>query len=202
MKRIIMLSAIIFFCSSLLSATTRDEAYQKALNGDVEAMFSMGAASYKEMNKDPLYSKVYAKDAFYWMKQSAQKGYAPAQSTLGHMYHYGEGTEVDHGEYFFWSMKSAKSGHVPGKLGVAMAYLKGHGVEQNFEKARKWLLDSSPESNNHAQYLIGYCYELGQGFPMDLKKAFEWYVKSQKNGNPQARVRLDALCEHSDWACN
>lgn len=192
---LIFLSVFFIFISSSLSAMTRDETFQKALSGDVYAMFSLGADSYKKIDVDPL----YARDAFYWFTKSAKKGYPPAQSALANMYHYGEGTAVDYHKYVFWARKAAENGHSAGMLFLATAYIEGHGVPKNYSEARKWLFKGS--DNRQAQYLLGLSYEEGIVFPRDLKKAYGWYSKSMENGVVEARHRLHALCKQSPWAC-
>ena len=50
-------------------------------------------------------------EAFQYTMQSAEKGYAPAQATLGMFYANGKGVEQNYGESRKWFVKAAEGGH-------------------------------------------------------------------------------------------
>jgi len=49
-------------------------------------------------------------NAFYWIKKSAEQGFAEAQYFLGLIYYTGEGTLTDKKKAAFWIRKSYENG--------------------------------------------------------------------------------------------
>ncbi|CAG8681414.1 29912_t:CDS:2, partial [Racocetra persica] len=80
--------------------------------------------------------------------------------SLGLLYKYGKGIEVNQLKAFRLFLKSVSKGSI---LGIG---------------------------NAKAQTIVGYCYQYGEGIYESNKLAFDWYTKSAKNGNTLGLVHL------------
>lgn len=72
------------------------------------------------------------KEAFKWMKKSAEQNHPEAQHNLGYFYDAGLGTPKNHTEAAKWFGKSADQGFViKSYLRLALMYWQGQGVKEN-----------------------------------------------------------------------
>ena len=68
----------------------------------------------------------------------AERGFAPAQFSLGIAYDTGDGVRQDHSKAVKWYRKAALQGHKRAQNNLAASYGRGEGVPQNLELALKW----------------------------------------------------------------
>jgi TPR repeat protein len=76
--------------------------------------------------------------AFEFTKQSAEKGYVPAQAALGWMYADGKGVQQDYEEATKWWTKAAEGGHVLASENLSLVYRGGSPVKSDAALSAKW----------------------------------------------------------------
>lgn len=119
------------------------------------------------------------------LNQSAQNGYAPAQSTLAYIL-----DKADENERAFELFKqAAEQNNAAGQYGLAGMYAKGEGTEKNPQLAGEWMKKSAMQSYILAMRDYAYALENGElGFDMDINQAVHWYNQCVEAG--------DAVCKH------
>lgn len=135
-----------------------------------------------------LYHKVehYGK-AFFWFEKSAQQGHATAQTTLGTMYFYGQGTNQSYKKAFQWYKKAAEQNHRIGQFDLAMAYYEGKGVAINKKKALYYFEKSAEQGFINAQLLLVHIYSADF---KNYSKSFAWCSKAAAQGSAIAQYQL------------
>ena len=73
------------------------------------------------VGKDPL-------QAAKWHRRAAERGYAPAQFSLGLAYAHGTGLAKDEAAAVEWYRKAAKQGHAKARYNLGVAYATGRGT--------------------------------------------------------------------------
>lgn len=152
-----------------------------AENGDCFAMHQMGnfAASADEMEK-----------AKAWYLKSAEKGFAASQYSMGNIYYYGQGVDVDYTEAMKWFALAAEQGQPKAQCNLGACYYYGQGTDVDYEQAFKWYYKSAEQEEPNALYNLGTCYMEGQGTEADTTKAIECFSKAAKLGHPGAEARI------------
>lgn len=138
-----------------------DRLIQSAEAGDAEAQLHLGtmyACGFGGMEKSTT-------DALAWFRRSAGQGFAPAQSTLGKTYAFGDldGLEQDHAEAARWCGLAAGQGDAEGQFCLALLYGLGAGVEQDFEESVHWYRLAAEQGHGMAQGRLGDIYAYGEG---------------------------------------
>jgi TPR repeat protein len=91
-----------------------------------------------------------------YMQTAAEKGYAPAESRLGVMYHEGEGVPQDWDKAFHWYLQAANQGYAKAQYNVGHAYYEGgQGVDKDIDQAFIWWKKSAYLGFHMAQYNLG-----------------------------------------------
>ncbi len=127
------------------------------------------------------------KTAYSWFKNSADKGYAPAQNALGFLYEEGGGVEQDHQEAVKWFQKAADQGDAVGLNNLARKYVSGVGIAKNDTKAFSLLMKAAEQNDPVGQFSVAYMLTNGQGTPRDPIAAIPWLQKSANQGHPDAQ---------------
>lgn len=148
--------------------------YKRALNGDIEAMHTLGY-DYKEKNM--------MDSATFWLTKAAKSGYVLSQSLLGEILE--EQDPPNYCEALFWYEKAAKKGYNWAQYRVGHFYLHGLGTEANDKKAEKWLEKAAK---------AGACYglpqyEYGKYYAKGIK-AKEWLLKSNEEEFSEALTEI------------
>lgn len=113
-----------------------------------EQEFAKGNKALKEGNK---------REAFNYIKSSAELGYLPAMDSLACMYYQGEGTSRDYSEACKWFRKAAAEGHAGSMGWLGFCYFYGLGVSQDSAKAKEWFERAAAKGNESAKaWLIQY----------------------------------------------
>lgn len=147
---------------------------QAAEAGDAESQLHLGtmfACGFGGMEKSTT-------EAVAWFRRSAEQGFAPAQSTLGSVYAFGEldGLEQDHAEAARWCGLAAEQGDAEGQFCLALLYGLGAGVEQDFAKSVDWYRLAAEQGHGPAQGRLGDIYAYGEGgIRPDPAAADTWY---------------------------
>ncbi len=94
--------------------------------------------------------KQYA-DALAAFHPLAQAGDVRAQSILGLMYKFGEGTKPDLAQSYRWYLTAARRGFAPAQFHTAIMYAEGIGVEMDEQKATYWLKKAAEQGYEKAE---------------------------------------------------
>jgi len=113
-----------------------DELRKRALDGDRNAQYAMGARYYHgdEVKQD--YS-----EAVRWFSQAAEQGHPGAQTALGAYYWAGRGVAPDLGKAYYWSLLARENGDQAARFRVtALAARMSKGqVKEAQQLANDWL---------------------------------------------------------------
>jgi TPR repeat protein len=158
--------------------------------------------------------------AVSWVDKAAERGYAPAQVTLGEWYA-GNHTSHDPEQARLW-YERAQSKHnwyakayfmdaeiaasAPGRRNLpvrqwdardqylmARAYEKGIGVAVDPEQAAAWYRLSASRLLVPAQRHLGLAYLKGKGVTADDAEAFVWLNLAAEQGDAEARAALASM---------
>ena len=127
------------------------------------------------------------------VKQQSKNGNPLAQSTLGYIYYFGEGVNINYFEAVKWFKKAAEQGDVEAQLFLALAYIKGQGVNKDYFEGVKWFKKAAEQGNANAQLMLGECYKDGLGVNKDYYEAVKWLKKAADQGNVKAQVALGSF---------
>lgn len=153
-----------------------------------------------ESRKEKLYALCSSKkmaDVMYWqyqemepnnidlLKESAQRGYIPAQVALAKYYY----TQRNVYESFKWAFQVAKSGSMSAMYVVACAYWKGEGIPKNLAQAYQYFYEAS-NKYKEALYMVGVCKFNGWGTAEDKTDAVIYYRKASNQDCGEAQNAL------------
>ena len=132
---------------------------------------------------------------FRAFKESSKRYSQHANSVLGVMHFFGQGTDQDYNkakEHFELANKYSDSRRSLWMLGKI--YLHGYGVEQDYQKAKEYFERSAAIDKNNGgneQFELGHLYEYGKGVNKNLSKALEYYQEAAKQGDADAQYKID-----------
>ena len=120
-----------------------------------------------------------------WLKNSAKKGCADAQSRLGSYYMsfnnefslYSIKSATSAG--IRWYKKAAEQGHPAALHALCFCYYNGVGVKQDYEEALKWCLKAAEQDDDLAMCYLGEMYYHGRGTEKNNDEAFRWCCKAE-----------------------
>jgi hypothetical protein len=124
-----------------------------------KAEFDVAAELYRQKNYPA------ALEAFSTL---AGKGDPRAQTILGLMYKYGEGTQQDLNQSFEWYLTAAELGHPPAQFHTGFMYAEGLGVAQDKEKAVNWLKLAAEQGFDRA---VDMLYQLNAEYAEEKRAA-------------------------------
>jgi TIR domain/Sel1 repeat len=81
------------------------------------------------------------------LRQSAESGFAPAQTALGEQYQAGNGVKQDYLQAMAWYSKAADQGYPEAQLNISGLYAAGLGVKKNLSKAIEWQQKAQEQTN-------------------------------------------------------
>lgn len=121
------------------------------------------------------------------LNQSAQNGYAPAQSTLAYILDQGEENE----RAFELFKQAAEQNDAAGQYGLAGMYAKGEGTPQNPQLAGEWMKKSAMQRYILAMRAYANALERGElGLDRDTSQAVHWYNQCNEAGDAVCKRRL------------
>ena len=153
------------------------------------AGFDEGLAAYRK--------KDYATALSEW-KPLADHGSAVAQTTLGTMYHFGEGVPQDDREAVKWFTLAARQGVAYGQNALGVMYDNGLGVIKDYGQAVKWYFRSADQGYVYAQFNLGLMYDKGKGIQQDYKNALKWYRLAANQGHAGAQYNLSVMYKNGE----
>ena len=126
-----------------------------------------------------------------------------AYFSLGNMYKFGSGVEVDMTMAVSYYEKALVcKGDMPfASFNIGQAYELGQGVKADEQKAAKYYAQAlagftaiyEKSHEDSISYRLGTMYLKGKGTDVDLKKAEKYLLESADNGNNQAQYQLGKL---------
>lgn len=159
------------------------------LQQDVETLYRRGRDYYEGTNG---VAKDYQK-AFTLFSEAAAKGYAPAQSDLGYMYHNGLGVKKDEGKSFEFTRKAAMQGDDTAQYNIGLKYFYGQGVAKDRTEAAKWFRKAAERGYLNAISAMGDAYYFGDGVEQDYTQAAMWFRKAAERGHADSQCDLGKM---------
>lgn len=123
-------------------------------------------------------------------QKSSNKGFPPAQATLGMIKLNGIGTVRDQKTGIKWLQAAAQSGSPYGDFHLGMAYSIGDGVPFDQTKSMQLIRQAAEAGLENAQFTLGMKYAEGEGVPQDYSQAVEWLRKASNQGFGEATLHL------------
>jgi TPR repeat protein len=157
---------------------------QRMAQGDAESGYIIGVL-YQDGSKNLPKDIGRAFSCFLW---SAEKGYAPAQDSVGLMYMTGQGVRTDRAKAVEWTRKAAEQGYADAEMKMGILNESGRDIPQNLPKAAEWYRKAAEQGNPVAQLNLAVMYENGNGVKYDGVEALKWYRiagKARKDTDPQ-----------------
>ena len=146
--------------------------------------------------------------ALYWHMQSAEGGFAPAQTWLASMYLTGfYGVEIDYEQAVYWYRQAALQGDANGQTSLGTMYAQGRGVDHSYEEAAYWFRQAAQHEptwlDYHetgwnvavAQLNLGTMYEHGFGVETDLAQAAYLYKQAAEFGHPAGQNNFAVMLQ-------
>lgn len=125
-----------------------------------------------------------------WYGEAAERGHAPAQTSLGAAYEAGEGVRQDDGEATRWFRKAAEQDDPVAQTRLGNMYASGRGVDEDVGEAMAWFRRAADQGYAPAQYTLAVALEDGEGIGKDEAQALALYRKAAAQGYEPAKERL------------
>jgi TPR repeat protein len=175
-------------CILLLTATTSIHAQEpKASASSASGQYELGLSYLIGTG-----STRSETEAIKFIRASAEKGYAPAQVTMGYFYENGELVLSDPQQAVSWYKKAAAQDDKIGLLSLGRMYYTGTFVSRDLDEAAKWLRRSADLGEPLSQLYVGLIREEKD---YSLSDAAGWYRKSAEQGVAQAQQKLATLLD-------
>ena len=180
----------------------QNEQYTQAMSGDPEAEYQV-ASKYlnRYAKKEGESPEEDLKNAFLWMKKSAENGYAGAMWRLSGFYEDGKGTKKNMERALHWSeqwmkatLKKASGGDKLAQSQLGKTYAEGWlGVDKDPLKAIYWYEKSGAQGDAKSLRLLGDYYAQGTDVSLDLEKARQYYASAAEKGDSMGRHNVRAM---------
>ncbi|WP_189371736.1 tetratricopeptide repeat protein [Tateyamaria omphalii] len=158
-----------------------------------EAQFAKG----NELLSDP---DAKATAAIEMLASAAERGFAPAQSTLGTLYLTGvPGQPVDAERAERWLRAAAMAGNLSAINNLGSAYLSGAVLNQDIPTAITLLERASDAGLARATFTLAQVYDKGAGVAPESQKAMRLYRIAVDQGSTPARIHLGELVLSGDF---
>lgn len=195
----------LFFSSSIFSSEF-NENLDKAIDGDIDAQFSIGMM-YKLGKKIP--RDIMSSNE--WFERASKKGHAEAQFELAENLGMESFRTVSNPNVIKWLKLSSDGGINRAHLELGKSYVRGwYGLEVNKKLARKYIskaaiayqkkaIDGIPEaeylwgdflSSGYGKYVDGYDFS---DEALEREKGLRWILKSAKKGHVEAMHHAGAI---------
>lgn len=139
-------------------------------------------------------SRENGRDALKWFHKSADRGYAPAFTSIGRQYAWGRGVAQDHKEAFKWYVKASDLGDLEAQYNIGVIYYEGLGVARDENEAVKWYEKAAESGYAPAQYNLGVIFiKRGEKNAKDTLTGLKWTKKAAEQGHAAAQYNL-AMC--------
>ena len=130
------------------------------------------------------------------LRRWVEKGKAWAQSSLGDMYHDGNGVDQSYQQAKELYELAASQGCASAQFNLGNMYRrKGQGVDQNYERAVEYYEAAASQRHADAQFNLGLRYYNGQGVEQSNEEARKLWLKAAEQGVDDAIKALQQLDE-------
>lgn len=157
----------------------------EGLAGDAEATYRLGSY-YDEWNRYSEASSPVTEDkkkAFDLYLQSAEAGFAPAQSAVSYAYSVGENVEKNEATSLDWMKKAAAQGDADNQNSLATQYCSAFGCDHETE-AIEWYEKAGNQGHLTAQRRLAKMFDDEKNVLYhNPSKAFFWYQKCAMQGD-------------------
>jgi TPR repeat protein len=181
--------------------------FDQAKQGHAKAQFKTWWTLYRGFG--PI--KADLQGAIAWLEAAANKGYAPAQCSLGLLYQLGEGVPEDYVQAYAWltlageyGLKTARSelsslerdltlpqvAEALYRLGVWAECNENLPPETGQKRAMRWFQKAAHCNHIDAQFQLSVGYALGIGVTRDEDKALAWCIECADRGYAPAQYEL------------
>jgi len=126
-------------------------------------------------------------NATEYIRRSSERGYAPAQVTLGYFYETGTILTREPEQAARWYKKAAQQDDLLGEWLPGRAVFTGQGTMRDLKQAANCLL----KSVSHGDPFSQYHWHDPAGTERHYTQAAEWFRKAANQGLPQARQHWD-----------
>ncbi|WAP67835.1 peptidoglycan-binding protein [Jiella pelagia] len=161
---------------------------QAALAGDPIALFEIGLRLMEGHVGDP-----DPKAAASWFELSAERGFAPAEYSLGTLYEKGNGVDRDLARAREAYLAAAGSGNVRAMHNLAVLYATGIDGKSDPVQAAQWFEKAASYGMPDSQYNLGILYARGAGVDQDLAKSYKWFSIVSASGDTDATTKRDEI---------
>ena len=120
----------------------------------------------------------------------AEQGDMHAQSNLGFMYEYGQGTARDEQQAAYWYRQSARNGLAVAQFNLALMYASGGGIQKDPLRAAYWFRQAAEQGLADAQYQLSEHLQQYMGVPRDSAAVRGWLTRAAQQGQIEAQTAL------------
>lgn len=185
---ILLMGATLFVSAQNYDSMTFNELKERANNGDVKAMMSLGwRYGNRKMDSEKL----------NWYRKAAtcmkQKEDIYGLITLASFYEQGKVFKKNTQEANRLYKKAINKcnllisqGNTEGYMRLAYMFRYGSGVQKDEKKAFNLYLEAANRGDAEGAYNVGMFYKFGLGVEKDEYVAFKWLLKAAENGNSDA----------------
>jgi len=118
-------------------------------------------------------------EALRLLRLAAEKGYMPAEESLGIYYAAGIGMEKpDPQAALKWYTAASQKGSVDATTNIGSMYASGDGVPKDMTTAIQWFRQAAEAGGAAAAYDLAMIYARGDGVPRDQQLAGLWLTKA------------------------
>jgi TPR repeat protein len=118
-------------------------------------------------------------EALRLLRLAAEKGYMPAEESLGIYYAAGIGMEKpDPQAALKWYTAASQKGSVDATTNIGSMYASGDGVPKDMTTAIQWFRQAAEAGGGAAAYDLAMIYARGDGVPRDQQLAALWLTKA------------------------
>ena len=161
---------------------------QAAQDGDPKALFEIGLRLMEGRVGEP-----DPKNAAPWFQLSADRGFAPAEYSLGTLYEKGNGVDRDLVRARDAYLAAADNGNVRAMHNLAVLYATGIDGKSEPIEAAKWFEMAASYGMPDSQYNLGILYARGAGVDQDLVKSYKWFSIVAGAGDSDASSKRDEI---------
>lgn len=134
-----------------------------------------------------------AEKTLFWLRKSADMGYAKAQHELGLKYLSGVGVKKDQNEATEWFRKAAENGYAASQTNLGYAYDHGEGTPQDSAVAVEWYRRAAEGGDAVGQFNLGLAYYSGLALPQQYSESIKWWRKAAAQGHDASLQMLREL---------
>ncbi len=166
---------------------------KRAAHGDAAAAFDAGTLLDTDFMKSETVTPKDNAAAAAMYQAAAGRGFAPAETNLGHAYQTGHGVALSDSMAAHWFSLAATAGLADAQNSLGNIYQSGLGVPRDGAAAVQWYKKAAAQGLAPAENNLGAAYEAGFGAAQNYALAAWWFMQAATQGEPDAEERLGFL---------